>query len=136
MEPLLSGSLTDSEDAWDLPEIYQPPDAAHKDCVICEGHFPSVGTQQQNGIPCKKQLDNTTAQALLSDHMSDTRKNLQHVRNMLRSHGDLILARWRKYNPKRRAELLNKASSLFTVPRRARCLGGPCQCLCIMAGRG
>jgi hypothetical protein len=77
-----------------------------------------VGTQQQNGIPCKKQLDNTTAQALLSDHMSDTRKNLQHVRNMLRSHGDLILARWRKYNPKRRAELLNKASSLFTVPSR------------------
>jgi hypothetical protein len=118
MDPLLSGSLTVSEDPLDWLGIYQPPDAAHKDCVTCEGHFPSVETQQQCGIPCKMELGNIAAQALLSDRLSDTRKNLQRVRNMLRSHGDLILARWKKYTPKRRAELLDKASALFAVPSR------------------
>ena len=36
---------------------------------------------------------------------------------MLHSYGDLILARWKQYTPKRRAELLNEASPVvFHIP--------------------
>jgi hypothetical protein len=115
MEPSLSGRPIDGEGALGLQEIYPPPDGAHRDCLICEGHFPSEKTQQQNSVPWNAKLDDRSAQELLLDHLDTTRANLQHVRNMLHSHGDLILARWKKYPPKRRMELLTRASSVFHV---------------------
>lgn len=106
----LSGSSADDEDALDLIKIYPPPDAAHKDCLICEGHFPSEKTQQQYRDPDKMKFGATRAQTHLSALLRRTKDNIQHVKEMLHSHGDLILARWKKYSPKRRAELLTKAS--------------------------
>lgn len=76
MEPSISGSPMDNEGALKLPGIYPPPNGAHKDCLICEGHFPSVKTQQQNEIPHKDKLDDISAQKLLSYHLSDTQRNL------------------------------------------------------------
>jgi hypothetical protein len=131
MEPPLSGSTMDVLDALNLPEIYPPPNGAHKDCLICEGHFPSVKVQQQmpqqlNGLPRKAKVGDETAQELLSLYMSDNLKNLQHVRNMLHSHGDLILRRWKKYSPERRTELLTKASPfVFQKIRSLEFLDGP-----------
>jgi hypothetical protein len=76
-----------------------------------------VETQQKNGHCWIAELDNGSAQAHLSRLLYNTEKNLQHVRNMLHSHGDLILARWKKYTPKRRTELLKKASpTVLDIP--------------------
>ena len=116
-EPSLSESAMDGQEALNLPEIHPPPNSAHTDCLICEGQFPSVETQQKNGHCWIAELDNGSAQAHLSRLLYNTEKNLQHVRNMLHSHGDLILARWKKYTPKRRTELLKEASpTVFDIP--------------------
>jgi hypothetical protein len=109
MEPSLSGRPVDGEGASSLPRILPPPISAHKDCLICEGHFPSAKTQQEDRPSSKVHYGDSTAQKCVSEYLSDIHKNMQHFRNMLRSHGDLILGRWKKYSPKRRAELLNKA---------------------------
>ena len=92
MDQSLFGSSMDDEDALNLLEIYLPPDAAHKDCLICEGHFPSVRTQQRYRDPDKMAFGATRAQAHPSALLRKTKDNLQHVKEMLHSHGDLILA--------------------------------------------
>lgn len=114
----------DGEDASSHLEIYPPPNGVHKDRLMCEGHFPSVETQQQNRVIYKKKLNDTLAQANIMFALEDTKENLRHVKEMLHSHGDLILARWKKYSPKRRLELLNKASTMFSPPS-SEPFGGP-----------
>jgi len=101
----------DGQGASNPSKIYSLPNGAHEDCLICEGQFPSVKTKPRVVV------GDEFAQALISAQLSKTRENIQHVRDILHSHDDLILARWKKYSPRKRSELLTKASPVvFHIP--------------------
>jgi hypothetical protein len=86
---------------------------------MCEKHFLSEKAQRSGKAGKAREikiLNNRLAQCLLSNSLREARQNLHHVRNVLLSHGDLILSRWRKQSRVKRAKLLNTAAPRFFEP--------------------
>jgi hypothetical protein len=104
----------------DQLDIYPPPAAAHQDCSLCKAHHLTEEDQRRlndHGADLAVvEMDDFQAQYLLTNLMSAEKKDIQHVRNMLQSHGEFIETRWRKITRTKRADLLTSASpGLFPV---------------------
>jgi hypothetical protein len=95
-------------------QIYPPPATAHQDCSACKAHRLTEKDQHElelNGVDLTiVDMDDFTAQRFLSDLMSEEKRDRQHVRDMVESHGDLIETRWKKFTRGKRADLLSSAS--------------------------
>jgi hypothetical protein len=93
--------------------IYPPPSTAHRDCAICNEHYLSVDVQRNGDQGYFRSLGDHDAQALLLSLRDATDESLEHVKNMLMSHGDVIHSRWKKLTQEKRAKVLAAASDLF-----------------------
>ena len=104
----------------DQLDIYPPPIAAHQGCSLCKAHHLTEEDQRRlndHGVDLAvAEMGNFQAQYLLTNLISAEKSDMQHVRNMVQSHGDFIETRWRKITRTKRADLLTSASpGLFPV---------------------
>ena len=102
----------------DTLEIYPPPHSAHKDCSICEQHFLSVEDQKSEAARKVTTYNDHDAQLLLNKMRLATLQDIKHFYDLLLSHGDVILSRWKKYSRVKREKLLSEASMFFRLPPR------------------
>ncbi|KAM0717605.1 hypothetical protein Q7P37_007457 [Cladosporium fusiforme] len=92
--------------------ICPPPSAAHNDCGVCNEHYLSVAAQR-NGQRYGYKLKDFEARSILKNLQQETNENLKHAKDLLVSHGDVILSRWKKLSQEKRANRLIEASNLF-----------------------
>lgn len=100
---------------------HPPPSGAHKNCRLCDEHYWSVEAQQDMKSDIYVSLSDIQAYMALHCQLIDTKEKLKHVKSVLKSHGDLVLNRWRKYNQDKRAKLLAEASEYFFRPQPNAC---------------
>lgn len=96
------------------PRTCPRPLSIHKDCDACSEHYLTEESLREGTFRRINKLNDRQAQSLLRKHLKDTEHDLQHVRDVLLSHGDVILSRWKKYSQDKRAKLLGTASMLFS----------------------
>jgi hypothetical protein len=115
-----------------VPEIFPPPSGVHSECLICELSYYTVDLQQRavavlSPSSITKFYDAYAGQYTNEDVQGDicaalwqTNKDLDYVKCVLKTHGDLILSRWTKKSKDKRGTLLSSEASV--------CFGQwPCQ---------
>jgi hypothetical protein len=109
------------------PQIFPPPSGAHSACNICDMNYYKVETQQR-AIPhffsgCGEEFDNayygayvgsytdSEAQAAILVMIGETTEDLEYVKRVLKTHGDLILSRWTKKSKDKRGKVLGSVAT-------------------------
>lgn len=91
--------------------IYPPPATAHRDCSVCSGHYLDVSAQH-DGTHCYVcSVEDSDAERMLREYRKNTNENLEDVKDLLVSHGDEILAQWKKYTREKRARVIRAAGA-------------------------
>lgn len=83
----------------DSIEVYSPPVSAHKDCRTCEQHYlPEKALQDGLENRSITAWDGHDAQRYLRLLLFEAEQSYAYIRQVLRSHGDLIESRRRKFS--------------------------------------
>ena len=90
-------------------EISPPRDLKHN-CHICDQHFRTRQSQVHLSFRYIGVLDDVAAAQSIRDEVASTAADLEYVKAKLRSHGDLILARWTKRSKEKRGMFLSSAA--------------------------
>jgi hypothetical protein len=83
-----------------------PPPCA---CADCETYYYTLEQQKFDRFHYTEVLTDAKAKALLAKYINGIDTARAYLRQSIHQHGDLILDRWRKRNPKKRAALLHIA---------------------------
>jgi hypothetical protein len=101
----------------DALKPFAPPRNIHEACKICDQHYLPEESQRADLTRRYLSCNDQDAQRLLLPLVQGSRDTLSHVRDVLASHGDLVISRWKKLSLAKRRELLSTASPMLFGPQ-------------------
>lgn len=80
------------------------------DCTDCLHSFYSCEEQEEFMTAYHGRVSDKDASHIVAMHMQDIKKGRRHLIELLDSHGDMILNRWKKKSQAKRADLLREVA--------------------------
>lgn len=94
--------------------IFPPPasayDEQHAQDASLDEHYLPLEAQRRGKRKYHVEWDDIGAEISLMLHLKGTCLGVQNVKDKLASHGDVILGRWKKYSPEKRAAILRASA--------------------------